>query len=158
MHLEQIISFWLGMKPSWIWEWEGNSYLAFSISRCQDTAGWVEAVAPGTRVAMMMEAEWDHDTGVTNGTLSCLVIECQQCIAMALLGPYFSLCIGGMQVPVQNMWSKMHFSTTLYFKYPTCIEFYIQFPLPLSEDIYSQHLLMLSDTEGVWHHVILINY
>ena len=70
---------------------EGNSYLAFSISRCQDTAGWVEAVAPGTRVAMMMEAEWDHDTGVTNGTLSCLVIECQQCIAMALLGPYFSL-------------------------------------------------------------------
>ena len=26
---------------------EGNSYLAFSISRCQDTAGWVEAVARG---------------------------------------------------------------------------------------------------------------
>ena len=26
---------------------EGNSYLAFSISRCQDTTGWVEAVARG---------------------------------------------------------------------------------------------------------------
>ena len=115
MHLEQIISFWLGMKPMNMRMREGNSYLAFSISRCEDTAGWVEAVARG-------HSSGDDDGGGVRPWHWSYkwdsFVSCHRVAAMHCNGAPWSLLffVASLHLFWLHCFSSIHFCWLLYWK------------------------------------------